>query len=154
MSSTKEYREEWETTHKEVRGSVEVKSQKKNFEREIDNATALLPPVVQWHLLPFAEKLVQDIARDVYAGSRGPESEEIDEGAEEAGALISATCRFGELMAVLKWRMDLGNVTNQRIVAYRELVFTSICITLLDCGISEDQVNRMMRLTFSTSSGD
>ena len=151
MSSTKEYRKEWETTHKEVRGSLEAESSKKNFEREIDHATALLPLSAQWHF-PSSENLVRDISRDVesYAGSRESEIG----GSEEVEALINATRRFGELMAVSKWRMDLGNVTNQRIVAYRELVFTSVCITLLECGIDEDQVNRMMRLAFGTSSGD
>ncbi|MCJ1447231.1 MAG: hypothetical protein MMC23_007742 [Stictis urceolatum] len=139
-SRDRRYKEEWETTHAEIQAT----SGRKTWEKEIDKAVRMLPLPQEWDAQP-----IESLVPLIMGGSNYGEGR-----TDTKDSLIAATVHFGKFMHTSQWDMQCDDITDQRIKAFRELVFTSVCITLLEYQIDEDQLNRMMRLVFATSSAD
>ncbi|MCJ1449187.1 MAG: hypothetical protein MMC23_009706 [Stictis urceolatum] len=146
------YNDEWQATLKEMRPSPDAaQSSKKAWERDIEEVTDSLPPPSMWNV-PASAELIKAVVMH-------PPEEVRGEGHESQGShevLLLATRRFSHTMALCKVDLDprTGDMMERRIASFRELVFASVCIVLLDCRVAEEDVNSIMRTALASSSGD
>ena len=70
--------------------------------------------------------------------------------------VIAATRSYAEAIVLARMAVDPrdGSLLDKRLLAFRELIFASVCVTLLECRVPKDEVNRIMRTALSTSSGE